>query len=174
MFSFFGALPIDQSTIKHTKNLKQIPSKHVLGNLPEKKQAIYRDSVNNGRYGKLGKALTMGPSFQRHILVISIWRTIFFLSGFVAFAFWWEDLHHVFFFEIAHNFVKRRGDKWLAFRKPLGGVGPAKWAREDIFHQNRPTNQPVSSSNIGFCGQKLSLAIPAFIMDTFDHFDEQF
>ena len=64
-----------------------------------------------------------------------------FPSGFVAFALWWEDLHHVFFFEIAHNFVKRRGDKWLAFRKPLGGVGPAKWAREDIFHQNRPTNQ---------------------------------
>ena len=97
-----------------------------------------------------------------------------FLSGFVAFAFWWEDLHHVFFFEIAHNFVKRRGDKWLAFRKPLGGVGPAKWAREDIFHQNRPTNQPMPSSNIGFCGQKLSLAIPSFIMDTFYHFDEQF
>ena len=33
---FFGALPIDQSNIKHTKKLKEIPSRHVLENLPEK------------------------------------------------------------------------------------------------------------------------------------------
>ena len=36
MFFFFGALPIDQSKIKYTKNLKEIPSRHVLENLPEK------------------------------------------------------------------------------------------------------------------------------------------
>ena len=37
---FFGALPIDQSMIKHTKKLKDIPSRHVLENLPEKKLAF--------------------------------------------------------------------------------------------------------------------------------------
>ena len=36
MFFFFGALRIDQSKIKHTKKLKEIPSKHFLENLPEK------------------------------------------------------------------------------------------------------------------------------------------
>ena len=36
MFFFFGSLPIDQSKIKHTKKLKEIPSIHVLENLPEK------------------------------------------------------------------------------------------------------------------------------------------
>ena len=36
LFFFFGALPIDQSKIKHTKKLKEIPSRHVLENLPEK------------------------------------------------------------------------------------------------------------------------------------------
>ena len=40
MLFFFGALPIDQLKIKHTKNLKEIPSRHVLENLPEKKLAI--------------------------------------------------------------------------------------------------------------------------------------
>ena len=33
---FFSALPIDQSKIKHTKKLKEIPSRHFLENLPEK------------------------------------------------------------------------------------------------------------------------------------------
>ena len=33
---FFGTIPIDQSKIKHTKKLKEIPFRHVLGNLPEK------------------------------------------------------------------------------------------------------------------------------------------
>ena len=33
---FFDALPIDQSKIKHTKKLKEIPSRHVLESLPEK------------------------------------------------------------------------------------------------------------------------------------------
>ena len=33
---FFGAIPIDQSKIKHTKKLKEITSRHVLENLPEK------------------------------------------------------------------------------------------------------------------------------------------
>ena len=33
---FFGALPIDQSKIKHTKKLKEIPCRHFLENLPEK------------------------------------------------------------------------------------------------------------------------------------------
>ena len=36
MFFFFGALPIDQWKIKHTKNLKEIPSRHFLENRPEK------------------------------------------------------------------------------------------------------------------------------------------
>ena len=36
MFFFFGVLPIDQSKIKHTKKLKEIPSRHFLENLPEK------------------------------------------------------------------------------------------------------------------------------------------
>ena len=35
MFFFVGALPIDQSKIKHTKKLKEIPCKHVLENLLE-------------------------------------------------------------------------------------------------------------------------------------------
>ena len=34
---FFGALPIDQSMIKHTKKLKDIPSRHFLENLPEQR-----------------------------------------------------------------------------------------------------------------------------------------
>ena len=34
--SFFGALPIDQSKIKHTQKLKEIPCRHFLENLPEK------------------------------------------------------------------------------------------------------------------------------------------
>ena len=36
MLCFFGALTIDQSNIKHTKKLKEIPSRHLLENLPEK------------------------------------------------------------------------------------------------------------------------------------------
>ena len=36
MLFFFDALPIDQSNIKHTKKLKEIPSRHFLENLPEK------------------------------------------------------------------------------------------------------------------------------------------
>ena len=36
MLFFFGALPIDQSKIKHTKKLKELPSRHVLENLPKK------------------------------------------------------------------------------------------------------------------------------------------
>ena len=36
MFFFFGALPIDQSKIKHTKKLKEIPSRPVLENFTEK------------------------------------------------------------------------------------------------------------------------------------------
>ena len=36
MLFFFGALPIDQLKIKHTKKLKEIPSRHFLENLPEK------------------------------------------------------------------------------------------------------------------------------------------
>ena len=35
MFFFFGALPIDQLKIKHTKKLKEIPSRHFLENFPE-------------------------------------------------------------------------------------------------------------------------------------------
>ena len=35
MFFFFSALPIDQSKIKHTKNLKELSSRHFLENLPE-------------------------------------------------------------------------------------------------------------------------------------------
>ena len=36
MLFFFGALPIDRLKIKHTKKLKEIPSRHFLENLPEK------------------------------------------------------------------------------------------------------------------------------------------
>ena len=36
MFFFFGALPIDTLKIKHTKKLKEIPSRHFLEKLPEK------------------------------------------------------------------------------------------------------------------------------------------
>ena len=36
MFFLFGALPIDQSKIKHTKKLKEIPFRHDLENLLEK------------------------------------------------------------------------------------------------------------------------------------------
>ena len=36
MFFFFDALPIDESKIKHTKKLKEIPSRHVLEDLLEK------------------------------------------------------------------------------------------------------------------------------------------
>ena len=36
MFFFFGAHPIDQSKIKHTKKLKEIPSRQFLEKLPEK------------------------------------------------------------------------------------------------------------------------------------------
>ena len=36
MFFLFGALPIDTLKIKHTKNLKEIPSRVALENLPEK------------------------------------------------------------------------------------------------------------------------------------------
>ena len=36
MLYLFGVLPIDQSKVKHTKKLKEIPSRHVLENLPEK------------------------------------------------------------------------------------------------------------------------------------------
>ena len=35
-FFLFGALPSDTLKIKHTKNLKEIPSRHFLENLPEK------------------------------------------------------------------------------------------------------------------------------------------
>ena len=56
-FFFFGALPIDTLKIKHTKKLKEIPSKHFLEKNFQKKQAcmplyvwkslaIYRDSAN--------------------------------------------------------------------------------------------------------------------------------
>ena len=40
MFFFFGALPIDQSKIKHTKKLKKIPSRHFLENLLEKSKHL--------------------------------------------------------------------------------------------------------------------------------------
>ena len=36
MLFFFGALPIDTLRIKHTKKLKEIPSRDALENLPEK------------------------------------------------------------------------------------------------------------------------------------------
>ena len=47
MFFFFGALPIDQSKIKHIKKLKEIPSRHVLENLPEK-ASIHKPLVYEG------------------------------------------------------------------------------------------------------------------------------
>ena len=36
MFFLFGALPIDRLKIRHTKKLKEIPSRDALENLPEK------------------------------------------------------------------------------------------------------------------------------------------
>ena len=36
MLFFFGALPIDRLKIKHTKKLKDIPSRHFLEKHPEK------------------------------------------------------------------------------------------------------------------------------------------
>ena len=36
MLFLFGALPMDQSKIENTKYLKEIPSRHILENLPEK------------------------------------------------------------------------------------------------------------------------------------------
>ena len=36
MLFYFGPLPIDQLKIKHTKKLKEIPSRHVLENLLKK------------------------------------------------------------------------------------------------------------------------------------------
>ena len=36
MFFLFGALPMDTLRIKHTKKLKEIPSRDALENLPEK------------------------------------------------------------------------------------------------------------------------------------------
>ena len=36
MFFFFGALPINQLKVKHTKRLKYIPSRHVFENHLEK------------------------------------------------------------------------------------------------------------------------------------------
>ena len=36
MLFFFGALPINPLKIKHTKKLKEIPSRDFLENLPEK------------------------------------------------------------------------------------------------------------------------------------------
>ena len=36
LFFFFGALPIDQLKVKHTKRLKYIPSRHVFENHLEK------------------------------------------------------------------------------------------------------------------------------------------
>ena len=36
MLFFFGALPSDTLKIKHTKKLKEIPSRHFLEKLPEK------------------------------------------------------------------------------------------------------------------------------------------
>ena len=61
---FFGALPIDQSKIKHTKKLKEIPSRHVLENLLEKSKhsCLYTSETHwqftgilpiyNGRHAK--------------------------------------------------------------------------------------------------------------------------
>ena len=54
MFFFVGALPIDQSKIKHTKKLKEIPSRHVLENLPEK-ASIYDPLVYEGLW-KIAKS----------------------------------------------------------------------------------------------------------------------
>ena len=56
MLFFFGALPIDQSNIKHTKKLKEIPSRHLLENLPEKASMyafIHLKLIDN--LGKLSK-----------------------------------------------------------------------------------------------------------------------
>ena len=45
---FFGAFPINQSKIKHTRKLKEIPSRHVLENLPEKRMhsCLYKSETH--------------------------------------------------------------------------------------------------------------------------------
>ena len=63
MFFFFGILPIDQSKIKHTKQLKEIPSRHdienllenlkLIGNLQGFCQYIMGHSGENGNAAKL-------------------------------------------------------------------------------------------------------------------------
>ena len=81
MFFLFGALRIDPSKIKHTKKLKEMPSRHVLENLPEKAgiyafihqklidnlqrffQYIMADMLNRtiGDYGKYSAVVFLGP-----------------------------------------------------------------------------------------------------------------
>jgi len=81
MFFFFGALPIDQLKSKHTKKLNEIPSRHVLENLPEKAsiyafihlkltgnlqgfcQDIMADMLNRtiGDYRKYSAVVFLGP-----------------------------------------------------------------------------------------------------------------
>ena len=63
-FFLFGALPSDTLTIKHTKNLKEIPSRHFLENLLEKSKhsCLYTSETHwqftgilpiyNGRHAK--------------------------------------------------------------------------------------------------------------------------
>ena len=63
-FFLFGALPSDTLKIKHTKNLKEIPSRHVLENLLEKSKhsCLYTSETHwqftgilpiyNGRHAK--------------------------------------------------------------------------------------------------------------------------
>ena len=63
-FFLFGALPSDTFKIKHTKNLKEIPSRHVLENLLEKSKhsCLYTSETHwqltgilpiyNGRHAK--------------------------------------------------------------------------------------------------------------------------
>ena len=47
-FFLFGALPSDTLKINHTKNLKEIPSRHVLENLLEKsKHSCLYDSFSD-------------------------------------------------------------------------------------------------------------------------------
>ena len=47
-FFLFGALPSDTLKIKHTKNFKEIPSRHVLENLLEKSKhsCLYTSETN--------------------------------------------------------------------------------------------------------------------------------
>ena len=90
MFFFFGALPIDQWKIKHTKKLKEIPSRHFLENLPEKAsmyafihlklignlqgfcQYIMADMLNLSISLGMAQISSIGPKMAKHGRLVDV------------------------------------------------------------------------------------------------------